>query len=158
MSHKDKNIKQPPRFCKYIHCKKLLPKDAPTLKKYCKDTDCAYKMNQLEAAERRAKQKIQNPKPKKIRICNFDECAKEFEVDPKAPLKAYCNDECRDANRKKVQAKRWEQEQIKIVAKREEKAQATIAETGTKSGLPKRLLERGPITSGNTAWAGNVNA
>jgi len=155
-THKDKNLKQPPRFCKYIHCKKLLPKDAHNQKRYCIDTDCYSKQNKIEQKERRDKLKAN--KPKKFRICNFDECGKEFKVDPKAPLKAYCDDECRDANRKKIQAKRWEKEQIKIVAKREEKVQATIAETGTKSGLPRRILERGNITSGNIAWAGSCQA
>jgi len=152
---KDKKIALP-RFCKYIHCRKLLPKDCHHQKRYCQDTKCFYLQNQLEAKERRDKLKAN--KPKKFKICNFDECGKEFEVDPKASLKAYCDDECRDANRKKVQAKRWEQEQIKIVAKREKKVQATIAETGTKSGLPRRILERGNITSGNIGWAGSVNA
>ncbi|TET88541.1 MAG: hypothetical protein E3J96_03150, partial [Sulfurovum sp.] len=84
---KDKNIKQPPRFCKYIHCRKLLPKDSHHQKRYCSDTDCYAKQNKIEQKERRDKLKAN--KPKKFKICNFDECGKEFEVDPKAPLKAY---------------------------------------------------------------------
>jgi len=83
VTHKNKNIKQPPKFCKYIKCRKLLPKDAHHHKKYCPGTDCAYKMNQLEAAERRAEDKINNPKPKKYKVCNFDKCKKPFEVPPK---------------------------------------------------------------------------
>jgi len=155
-THKDKLIKDIPRFCKYTHCRKLLPKDCHHQKRYCVDTDCYSKQNKIEQKERR--DKLRANKPKKFRTCNFDECKKSFEVDPKAPLKAYCDDECRNANHKKVQAKRWEQEQIKIVAKREERVQATIAETGTKSGIAKRFLVRGTISNHKTASAISVSA
>jgi len=152
---KDKKIALP-RFCKYIKCRKLLPKESHHQKRYCIDTDCYSKQNKIEQKERR--DKLKASKPKKFKICNFDERGKEFEVDSKAPFKAYCDDECRNANRKKVQAKRWEQEQIKIVAKREEKVQATIVETGTKSGIAKRFLLRGTISNHKTASSISVNA
>jgi len=151
---KDKKIAFP-RFCKYIKCRKLLPKDAHHQKKYCQDTKCFYLQNQLEAKERRDKLKAN--KPKKFKICNFDECGKEFEIPTNSPLQAYCDDKCRDANRKKVQAKRWEQEQIKIVAKREEVVRMNKSKD-KKSGLPKRLLVRGNISHGNVACAISVNA
>ena len=89
----DKTLKNLPRFCKYIHCKKLLPKDAPTLKKYCKDTDCAYKQNQLEAKERRDEIKAIK-KPKK-RTCRWKDCKNTFELQHGKELQAYCSDECR---------------------------------------------------------------
>jgi len=156
---KDKNIKQPPRFCKYVHCKKLLPKDAHSLKKYCKDTDCAYKMNQLEAAERRAEEKINNPKPKKFKVCNFNKCKKPFEVPPKSPLQVYCSEECRIARRKKDQNERNAIKAKATATKKEEVAKMTKEENKEQeSGLPRRILERGNITNGNIGWAGSVNA
>jgi len=146
---KDKKIALP-RFCKYVHCKKLLPKDAHSLKKYCKDTECAYRQNQLEAAERRAEQKIQNPKPKKYKLCNFDECKKEFEVPPKSPLQAYCSDECRDEQRRRTQrenhAKNIIPKQIKVAEEVEEKAHRN-----TKSMyIDTYWLDRGRISSTQT--------
>jgi len=140
---KDKKIALP-RFCKYIHCKKLLPKDAPTLKKYCKGTECAYKMNQLEAAERRAEDKINNPKPKKFRVCSFDECKKPFEVPPKSPLQAYCNDDCRSARHKKAQNIKNKQRAARKIFKMEKEEKLFIAETKKKkSGIKQRFLVRG---------------
>jgi len=154
---KDKNIKQSPRFCKYIKCRKLLPKDASTLKKYCKDTTCAYKMNQLEATERRAEDKINNPKPNKFKVCNFDECKKTFEVPPKSPLQAYCSEECRTAKRKRDQNERNAIIAKAAADKKEEIAKKDESRT-KKSGLSQRLLERGNISCWNIGWAGSMNA
>jgi len=92
MPHKDKNIKQLPRFCKYIKCRKLLPKDAHHQKRYCQGTKCFYLQNQLEAAERRKA----NKKIKIIsKICNLDGCDNEFEVSGMKQGTLYCSEKCR---------------------------------------------------------------
>jgi len=155
MQHKDKNIKQLPRFCGW--CKSLLPKDCHRLKRFCPNTDHAYLFNQKQAAERRAEYKINNPKPKKFKVCNFDECSKKFEVLPKSPLQAYCNEDCRSAKRKKSQNERNAIIAKTAAIKKEEIAKMDESKT-KKSGLPQRLLERGNITTGNIGWVGSVNA
>jgi len=144
MPYKDKLIKDIPRFCKYIHCRKLLPKDCHHQKRYCIDTDCFYLQNQLEAKEKR--DAIKAEKSKKFRICNFGECGKEFEVDPKAPLKVYCDEKCRDANHAKGQKKRYEERMAREVKKPKD------------SGLPEWTQVRGNITNSNTGWMGSINA
>jgi len=155
---KDKKIAIP-RFCKYIKCRKLLPKDIHSLKKYCVGTTCAYRQNQLEAAERRAEDKINNPKPKKFRVCNFDKCKKPFEVPPKSPLQTYCSEECRTARRKKDQNERNAIIAKAIVIKKEEIAKMAKEENKEKeSGIAKRFLVRGNISNGNTADVISVNA
>jgi len=155
---KDKKIALP-RFCKYIKCRKLLPKDIHSLKKYCVGTTCAYKQNQLEAGIRRAEEKINNPKPKKFKVCNFDECGKKFEVPPKSPLQAYCNEDCRSAKRKKSQNERNAIIAKASAVKKEEVAKMTKEENKEqKSGIAKRFLVRGNISNGNTADVISVNA
>jgi len=134
-------MKNTPRFCKYIYCKKPLPEDAHPQKKYCPDTDCYSKQNKLEAKEKCDALRVK--KTKKFRICNFDECGKVFEVPTKRPLQAYHSEECRKANYAKGQKERYEER---------------IEKKPKDSGLPEWTQIRGNITNSNTGWAGNINA
>ena len=146
-----------PRFCKYVFCKKLLPKNTPTLKKYCLGTDCYSKQNSIAAKERR--DIARTKKPKKFKVCNFDECKKRFEVPAKSPLRESCSDECRDARKRKVQnISKATIAKEKTVRKEEAIKIEKKVDKLRDSGIEQCFLERGNISNGNTAWAGNVNA
>lgn len=80
------------RFCAYEECGKQLPKGIHAQKRYCPDTKCSYKQNQLEAKRKRAKDK--ESKQDIILICGNDKCNEQF---PKMGRKKYCSDECRNA-------------------------------------------------------------
>jgi len=146
---------QAPRFCKYIHCRKLLPKEAHTTKKYCQGTDCAYKMNQLEAKKHRDANKKEH-KPV-FRPCKLEGCDKTFEVEKRKSLTRYCSDECRKEKNRRA----WRKNAIK----EKDKLKTTIEEKNVRGNgkpkefsLPKRFLVRGLISNGNRADSISVNA
>jgi len=146
---------QMPRFCKYIHCRKLLPKEAHATKKYCQGTDCAYKMNQLEAKKHRDANKKEH-KPV-YRVCKLEGCDKTFEVEKGKSLARYCSDECRAEKNRRA----WRENAIK----EKDKLKTIIEEKKVRGNgkpkefsLPKRFLVRGLISNGNRADSISVNA
>ena len=157
MLYKDKSIKQPPRFCKYIHCKKLLPKDTHHRKKYCPDTDCYAKQNKLEAIVRREA----NKKVKIIsKVCALDGCDNQFEMSDMKRGICYCSEECRKEKRKQTSreyfkrhnqtADKPKREMVTGIEKRVDKLRD--------SGINPRFLVRGNISYGNIASAMSMNS
>jgi len=160
MPHKDKNIKNPPRFCKYIKCRKLLPKDAHHQKRYCIGTDCYSKQNKLEAKELRAV----NKKIKIIsKICNLDGCDNKFEVSGMKQGTLYCSEECRKEKHKQTAReyfRRHNQASDKIeweIVKEVEKKVKKLRDSGIN---PRFLVRnyRGYSTSNQIATMMGMNA